>query len=70
MMKKGQGENLKQRLKQKKMRVKKGAAQTKSGQAPTSDILKRMSMGQKKERMCEQIKNPEPKKFELRGPNF
>ena len=49
---------------------KRGAAQMKSGQASASDILKRTSMGQNEERMCEQSENPEPKKFELRRWDF
>ena len=49
------------------MRVKKKAAQTKSGQASASDILKKTIMGQSEERMCKQTENPEPKKFELKG---
>ena len=35
--------------------------QTKSGQALASDILKRTSMGQSEERMCEQSENPKLK---------
>ena len=42
----------------------------KSGQASASNILKRTSMGQNEERMCEQSKNLEPKKFELKGWDF
>ena len=42
-------------------------AHMKSSRASTSYILKRMSMGQSEERMCEQSKNLEPKKFEFGG---
>ena len=45
-------------------------AQTKPGQAPALDILKRMSMSQSVGRMCEQSENQKPKKFELRGWDF
>ena len=58
--------NQKKKYESKKERV----AQTKSGQALASDILKRTSRGQNEERTCEQSENPEPKKFKLRGWDF
>ena len=75
-MKKGQGENPKGRHKPKKSasQNKRGelerVTQTKSGQALASDILKRTSMGQSEERMCEQSENPKLKQFELKGWDF
>ena len=74
-MKKRLGWKPERRLKPKeevraKKKEPKRVAQTKSGQALASDILKRTSMGQIEGRTCDQLENPEPKKFEFRGWDF